>query len=125
MALTNDEQQDCMRWCLHHCDERIAEIDAVLRTVPPNSEQERALQRERADLRGAKRIYEAKLHALLNPPKPDPVRKAKIERWLNSQKADIIRSVARREAERDFRDAAIWRAEVFRLPDRVAQELGL
>jgi hypothetical protein len=72
-----------------------------------------------------RRVVEAKINAFDYPPTPDPKRSARIAEFLTQRKNEILRGVERREKQGDFRDAMVWRHEIFRLPDVIETELGL
>ncbi|HJQ59527.1 MAG TPA: hypothetical protein VJ890_21650 [Vineibacter sp.] len=110
-------------------DSRVAAIDAALVHLQRDGYRFSELASERTELLSLKAVAANRLNSLTAPPDPKAIeisrrREAIIAAWYEEQADNIMRHVAKLEAEGDHRQARVWRAELLNLRERIAQQVN-
>ena len=103
-------------------DKRLAEIQAIGRTVAPASYKVQEIGCERVELTRIREVTARKLRALAAPTTENPHRRALIERLIAERQAQTTAFADKLVREGDFRQARIHRLAVLDIPGQVEAE---
>jgi hypothetical protein len=121
---TDDPQIVRLNRQIADIDKRLAVIDAELPQFNEGSYIRQERQMEKIDLLRLRRETQLSIEAMRAPPPSiDPQKQAVIEGWIAEQEENYDHTIARFEAQGDYRQARLWRMQRLKIRDEVERSV--